>query len=148
LRNTTDEEMQMVKRTIRKLMISPLMLLAVMLGYSQDAGADGPYSIVVNQIRRGQEFTVGLQTVNAAECRQACAMEGECRAWTFYGGEHPERRLHTCILQSSIARPHYNTCCSSGIKPPPPAVKAGRDRPPPHVEGMARADPPPPVVKR
>lgn len=27
-------------------------------------------------------------------------------------------------------------------------IKAGRERPPPHVEGMARADPPPPVVKR
>jgi hypothetical protein len=138
--------MQMDKQLIRNMVIAPLMPLAVMFGYSQDAAANGPYDAVANQLRDGNPFR-RVETVSAAECRRACAMEGECRSWVFVR-EWVETRRPICNLSSGIGRPHYDTCCISGIKPPPPAVKAGRDRPPPPVEGMARADPPPPVVKR
>lgn len=136
----------MDKQLIRNMVIAPLMLLAVMFGYSQDAAANGPYDTVANQRRDGSPIRQ-LEKVSVAECRAACAMEGECRSWVFVR-KWVETSQPVCNLHSTVGRPHYDTCCTSGIKPPPPAVKAGRDRPPPYVEGMARADPPPPVVKR
>jgi len=136
----------MDKRTIRRLVISPLVLLSAMQGHSQDAGAYGPYDAVANQSRDGAPFRQ-VEGVSAGECRQACAVEAECRSWV-YVRQWVETGRPVCNLKSGVGRPHYDRCCLSGVKPPPPAVKAGRNRPPPDVEGMPKRDPLPPVVKR
>jgi hypothetical protein len=135
----------MNKQAIRAVSIAPLMLLAVMLGYSQHAGA-GPYDPVANQKRDGAHLQQ-IETIGSfAECRRACAIEAECRSWVFVKS-WVETGRPMCHLRSTIGRPHYDTCCISGIKPPPPAVKATRDQQP-RNRPDSMGDPPPPVVKR
>jgi hypothetical protein len=147
-RNTTDKEMQMVKRTIRRLVIAPLMLLAVMLGYSQRVVADQRTGPFYEQDRPGMDYR-SFASWHVAQCRSACAMEGQCRSWTYkYIDPYDSSVPGVCQLKTGVPRSHFDRLSVSGVKPPPPAVKAGRDRPPPDVEGMPKRDPLPPVVKR
>ena len=136
----------MDKQAIRKMAIAPLVLLAAMLGYPQGASADGPTHGIANQRRDGRHLQQ-VELVSVEACRTACATEARCRSWVHVR-EWVETRQPLCKLSSEVGRPHYDTCCVSGIKPPPPAVKAGRDRQPRNFEGMAEGQPPPPEVKR
>ena len=66
-------------------------------------------------------FTVAQ--ADPAMCRTACAVNGQCAAWTYVkpGIKGP---LPHCFLKSSAPAPARNNCCVSGIKggvAPPPA---------------------------
>jgi hypothetical protein len=85
----------------------------------------------------------------AAECRDACRVESQCRAWTY----NPSRevggvRVPTCWLKSGIPQREYARGYVSGIKPPPPAVKADGGRPPLRRDEGSRTTPPPPISAR
>jgi hypothetical protein len=127
--------------------LAPSMLSAVLLALPMHAGANQAETLL-NQDRPGMTYR-SLATADAARCRSACAVEGSCRAWTYrkprphgFGAEEPA----VCSLKSGIPRPRYDPCCTSGVKPPPPAVR-GEGVPPP-LDGKNAREAPPPVVQR
>lgn len=93
----------------------------------------GPFN---NQTRQGMDYRSFAAQGGSEECRAACAVEGQCRAWT-YKRAHRNRTYDNaddaarCYLKSGIPQPTYDRCCVSGVKPPPPAVAKGHYRPPP-----------------
>jgi hypothetical protein len=121
-----------------------LIGLVVLFAAPMVTYADPPGTRILRGYRLTGTAYSNIRT-NQFECKRVCDTDPQCHAWNYVAaGEH----RGSCDLLSNPGYPGYRDGWVSGIKPPPPAVKAGRDRPPPHVEGMPRADPPPPVVKR
>jgi hypothetical protein len=92
-------------------------------GLSWEPNTDRPGSDYKN-------FDIGL----SQDCREACAHDPQCRAFTDRGGR--------CWLKTAVPKPVADGCCLSGAKgigpdmppPPPPPVTAlslepGTDRP-------------------
>ena len=59
------------------------------------------------------------------DCREACALDVRCRAYTFVNagvqGPHPR-----CWLKTTVPPTRYSDCCVSGVLPGP---EVGTDRP-------------------
>lgn len=149
----------MNKQVIRSMVIASLALSAVMLSYSQRASADDRRG-TAHQARHGMTYEWFRTRDDVVECWAACARDGQCRSWTWgyqpcfvmFACGHPqeyyESARNICALNSDIPEQSYARYVRSGVKPPPPAVKAGSDRPLTRQKGEYSGGPPPPVVKR
>jgi hypothetical protein len=65
--------------------------------------------------RPGADFAnFDLNGAFPSDCRDACARDGRCQAWTFVkpGVQGPKAR---CWLKSSVPPPQPNTCCVSDV---------------------------------
>ncbi|MGZ8253894.1 MAG: PAN domain-containing protein [Burkholderiaceae bacterium] len=113
--------------------------MGVVPTHAESGPRTGPF---VNQDRPGTEYR-HFEVSSASECQNACAVEANCRSWTY---KHFGLGLGQCGLKATIPQPRYDTCCISGLKPPPPAIRG--EGVPPRRKDDARGDPPPPVVKR
>ncbi len=62
---------------------------------------------------------------NAALCRNACAKEAKCKAWTYVKPNTTQGPNPRCWLKHTVPKPRKNNCCVSGVKrvavTPPPA---------------------------
>jgi len=66
--------------------------------------------------RPGRDYrSFNLSTPNPALCKNQCAAEGQCVAWTYVnpGVQGAQAR---CWLKSSVPPPVQNNCCASGVK--------------------------------
>jgi hypothetical protein len=94
-----------------------------------------------NTDRPGADYrSFDLPTPKPARCRNACAREARCQAWTYVrpGVQGPHAR---CWLKHAVPQPRHDTCCVSGVKrrppvptpppvpPPAPAMERNTDRP-------------------
>jgi hypothetical protein len=78
-------------------------------------GPSGPFEVGVN--RPGGDYADFGGTANSALlCFGACALQPQCKAWTFVnpGFQGP---LARCRLKNSVPAPVPNQCCTSGVKP-------------------------------
>ncbi len=70
-------------------------------------------------------FDLTNTSASYRDCRQACALDARCRAYTFVNagvqGAHPR-----CWLKTSVPAPRTSKCCVSGVLPPP---EPATDRP-------------------
>ncbi len=91
--------------------------------------------------RPGLDYrSFNLNQANPAICRNRCAAEPQCRAWTYVrpGVQGPRAR---CWLKHSIPGRVSRTCCVSGIKqaaPPPPGLRRTFHNP--RIRGGYRLD--------
>jgi hypothetical protein len=107
--------------------------------------ATGAAALEVNVDRPGGDYrSFDLASGRPEECRDTCAMEPQCVAFTFVnpGVQGPSAR---CWLKNGVPDPTPNTCCISGVKnaPAPVATAEPTGAPPPPV---AEAPPPAPPV--
>ena len=78
--------------------------------------------------RRGSDYkNFWLPRPDYRLCRNACAREGRCRAWT-YVRPGKQGRQAKCWLKHGVPRRTADNCCISG-------VKGGIGGPPPRVHG-------------
>lgn len=63
-------------------------------------------------------FEISFTGHEYLECREACAKDPKCRAYTLVkaGIQGDKAR---CWLKSSVPAPRYSDCCVSGVLPPP-----------------------------
>lgn len=138
------------RRAARWLAIGSLLAMTLAAAGIADSAERQPDLLRQSNVLRDQKFP-GMDYRHfrgtASECRDACRVESQCRAWTH----NPSREVGgvyvpTCWLKSGIPQRVYAPGYVSGIKPPPPAVAAGRDQPPPRRHRNGGAQPRPPVV--
>jgi hypothetical protein len=117
-------------KLISTMQIVPSIALVLLFAAPIGAYADQPGARVFRGYRLTGTHYSQIKT-SQHDCKRTCDISSECRAWNYVAaGEYPGN----CYL---LSNPGYRDGWVSGIKPPPPAVKAGRDQPPL-----------PPVVKR
>jgi hypothetical protein len=78
-------------------------------------GPVGPFEVNIN--RPGDDYADFGGTANSALlCFGACALQPQCKAWTFVkpGFQGP---LARCWLKNAVPPPVPDFCCSSGVKP-------------------------------
>lgn len=94
---------------LRSLMIASAFVLA----FSGIAGA-APENFSPNTDRPGSDFRNIALRGNAQECQRLCAVNRECRAWTFVkaGVQGASAR---CWLKNVIPAAVANSCCTSGV---------------------------------
>ena len=95
--------------------------------------ASGAASLEANVNRPGSDYrSFDLASGQPEECRDTCAVEPQCVAFTFVnpGVQGPSAR---CWLKSAVPPPNPNACCVSGVKNAAPATAdyAGAPPPPP-----------------
>jgi len=94
-----------------------LACLCLVLGFANAAFAAGPaVSLEVGQDRMGGDYKgFALAQPDAQLCRQACADDAACRAFTYVnpGIKGPEAM---CFLKSSVVPATADACCTSGAK--------------------------------
>ncbi len=73
-------------------------------------------SFVEDLERQGSVYKVLRDVEQDPElCRQACAEDDQCRAFTYYRPPEPEGQAH-CWLQDTLVPAWASKCCVSGIK--------------------------------
>jgi hypothetical protein len=114
--------------------LARLACLCLVVGFSTAAFAVGDtVSLVVGQDRMGGDYKgFPLAQPDAQQCRQACADDTACRAFTYVkpGIKGPEAM---CFLKSSVVQATADACCTSGAKAIRPMANAARATPPPSV---------------
>jgi hypothetical protein len=94
--------------------IAILALLALPAALSQRVFADP--AILADTDLTGEDYRhFDLPRPRPRLCQEACAIDAQCRAWTFLreGALGP---LAVCWLKSGSPTPHHDICCSSGLK--------------------------------
>lgn len=98
--------------------------------------------------RPGSDFTILWLRGGLDACREACAQNSRCRAYT-YVREGVPGRMEGCWLKDDVPPPVENGCCVSGVKTGETVSRAVREPPPLPPGGAAippRAEPQPPAA--
>jgi PAN domain len=97
---------------LRSLLIASAFVIAFS-AIPGTASAQGDVSRA-NTDRPGNDFRNVALRGNAADCRNLCLKEPNCRAWTFVkaGFHGPSAR---CFLKNPTPPAFANSCCTSGI---------------------------------
>jgi|GEM_PF-3078332 hypothetical protein len=67
--------------------------------------------------RMGQDYSnFDLPKANPALCRDACARDPKCKAWTYVKPNTIQGAKPRCWLKYAVPRPRHSTCCVSGVK--------------------------------
>ncbi len=91
--------------------------------------ASGAATLEANVIRQGGDYrSFDLASAQPEECRDTCAVEPQCVAFTFVnpGLQGPSAR---CWLKNTVPQPTPNACCVSGVKNAPPATAESPGQP-------------------
>jgi hypothetical protein len=68
--------------------------------------------------RQGRDYSsFDQRTATPFECRNACANDSRCKAWTYVkpGIQGPKAR---CWLKDAVPQARSSNCCTSGVKRP------------------------------
>jgi hypothetical protein len=120
-----------------------LGIVLVTLAIAAPAMAGEPVTLEPGMDRMGGDYkSFPVRQADPAQCRQACADDSSCRAYTFVkpGIKGPAA---VCFLKSAPGQATANACCTSGSK----AAAAGRPGPiviPPVPPGKDENAPPAP----
>ncbi|GEM_PF-4838239 len=67
--------------------------------------------------RMGLDYSnFDLPEADPALCRDACARDSKCKAWTYVKPNTIQGPRPRCWLKYAVPRPSHNTCCVSGVK--------------------------------
>jgi PAN domain len=96
------------------LLLSALVACALLTTLARSLAADH-VSTEWGVDRLGGDLGLGFETPDAEQCRQACADNAQCMAYTYaYPGVKGPKGL--CFLKSSVPAPIADNCCISGVK--------------------------------
>ena len=92
-----------------------LLIVVAIVGLNGVVYGQPSNSMELSQDRPGGDYRSFDLSNNPAQCRDKCASEGQCRAWTFAkpGIVGPSAK---CFLKSEVPNPRPNDCCVSGVK--------------------------------
>jgi hypothetical protein len=86
------------------------------------SGAEKPFTLEYDVDRPGSDYrNFDLPQAGAEACRDACADDPQCQAFTYVkpGIQGPNGR---CWLKQSVPQPGPSSCCVSGVKAGGPPV--------------------------
>ena len=67
--------------------------------------------------RMGLDYSnFDLPEANPALCRDACARDPKCKAWTYVKPNTIQGPKPRCWLKYAVPKPSHSTCCVSGVK--------------------------------
>ena len=97
-----------------------IILIVPMLSYQPHASA-----MEWNIDRPGSDFSnFDLPAPNPELCRDRCAQDPKCKAWTYVKPNTVQGPNPRCWLKHAVPRKRPHTCCVSGVKAAMPAVPA------------------------
>jgi hypothetical protein len=79
------------------------------------SGGGGGGDLEINIDRRGGDYRhYDMQSADPHQCKNDCASDPKCRAFTYMGPSHWGPNAH-CFLKDSVPSPSQNACCISGV---------------------------------
>ncbi len=98
-------------------------LFTIALGLLALPAASQSVSLEPNTNRRGNDYSnFPLAAANPELCRQACARDNRCAAFTYVGGQAPH-----CWLKNVAPPASGDGCCVSGVKGSGAGLTAGME---------------------
>ncbi len=73
-------------------------------------------SMEINTDRQGSDYkNFDLSSADPKICRNACAKDSQCKAWTYVNPGYQKQGIARCWLKNDVPSPTENTCCVSGV---------------------------------